>query len=85
MSLTALLVNIFALLVACLGAVLLLTTHLRRQRAMARLAAQSEARAVDQPMLFLDGRTERVHRLSYRLGFACLGLAMLASWVSTRL
>ena len=51
---------------------------------MARLAAQSEERAIDQPMLFLDVRTERAHRLAYRIGFACLGLALLVSWISTR-
>ena len=47
------------------------------------LALRSEERAIDQPMLFLDTRTERAHRLAYRVGFACLGLALAISWLST--
>lgn len=85
MTLYAVLINGVALAVACPGAALLLITRLREQRAMAKLAAQSEDRAVDQPMLFLDVRTERAHRLAYRIGFACLGLALLTSWISTHL
>ncbi|MGC6368775.1 hypothetical protein [Pseudomonas sp. K2I15] len=85
MSLTALLLNFLALLLACPAAWLLFVTRLREQRAMARLAAQSELRAIDQPMLFLDVLTQRTHRLFYRLGFVCLGLALLVSWISTRL
>jgi hypothetical protein len=36
-------------------------------------------------MLFLDVRTERAHRLAYRVGFACLALALAVSWLSTHL
>ena len=85
MALPALLINVLALLVACTGAALLFITRLREQRAMADLTAQSEDRAIDQPMLFLDVRTERAHRVAYRIGFACLVLALAASWLSTRL
>lgn len=85
MSLPAILINGLALLVACPAAWLLFVTRLREQRAMATLAAQSEARAIDQPMLFLDILTQRTHRLFYRLGFACLGVALLVSWLSTHL
>ena len=85
MALPALLINVLALLVACTGAALLFITRLREQRAMAKLTAQSEDRAIDQPILFLDVRTERAHRLAYRIGFACLGLALLTSWISTHL
>lgn len=85
MAQPALLINAVALLVACPGAALLFITRLREQRAMADLTAQSEERAIDQPMLFLDVRTERAHRLAYRIGFACLGLALTISWLSTRL
>ena len=85
MALPALLINAVALLVACLGAALLFITRLREQRALADLTAQSEDRAIDQPMLFLDVRTERSHRLAYRVGFACLVLALAVSWLSTRL
>ncbi|QLG95165.1 hypothetical protein HZF02_25935 [Pseudomonas yamanorum] len=81
----ATLLNAFALLAACPGAWLLSITRLREQRALAHLAALSEERAVDQPMLFLDIRTLRAQRFAYRLGFACLGLALIASWFSTRL
>jgi hypothetical protein len=85
MALPALLINVAALAVACLGAALLFVTRLREQRAMAELSAQSEDRAIDQPMLFLDVRTERAHRMAYRIGFACLGLALAISWLSTHL
>lgn len=85
MALYAVLINGVALAVACPGAALLLITRLRERRAMAKLTAQSEDRAIDQPMLFLDVRTERAHRLAYRIGFACLGLALLTSWISTHL
>ncbi|WP_248748869.1 hypothetical protein [Pseudomonas sp. MWU15-20650] len=85
MALPALLINAIALVVACPGAVLLFITRLRAQRAMADLAARSEERAIDQPMLFLDIRTERAYRLAYRIGFACLGLALATSWLSTHL
>ena len=85
MALPALLINIVALLVACSGAWVLFITRLHAQRAMADLALRSEERAIDQPMLFLDTRTERAHRLAYRVGFACLGLALALaiSWLST--
>lgn len=85
MALPALLINVLALLVACTGAALLFITRLREQRAMADLTAQGEDRAIDQPMLFLDVRTELAHRLAYRIGFACLGLALVTSWLSTHL
>jgi hypothetical protein len=85
MALHALLINVVALAVACPGAALLFITRLREQRAMAELTAQSEDRSIDQPMLFLDVRTERAHRMAYRIGFACLGLALLTSWISTHL
>ncbi|CRM53732.1 hypothetical protein [Pseudomonas sp. 58 R 3] len=85
MALPALLINAVALLVACSGAALLFITRLREQRALADLTAQSEDRAIDQPMLFLDVRTERSHRLAYRVGFGCLALALAVSWLSTHL
>lgn len=85
MALPALLINVVALAVACPGAALLAVTRLREQRAMADLSAQSKDRAFDLPMLFLDVRTERAHRLAYRIGFACLGLALTISWLSTHL
>lgn len=85
MALPALLINAVALLIACPGAGLLVITRLRAQRAMAELSAQSENRSIDQPMLFLDVRTERAHRVAYRIGFACLGLALAVSELSTQL
>ncbi|AZF14451.1 MULTISPECIES: hypothetical protein [unclassified Pseudomonas] len=85
MALSALLINAVALLIACSGAVVLFLTRLRAQRAMADLALRSEERAIDQPMLFLDTRTERAYRQAYRAGFAGLGLALVLSWFSTHL
>jgi len=81
----ATLLNSFALLAACPGVWLLSVTRRREQRALAHLAALSEERAVDQPMLFQDVRTQRAQRFAYRLGFACLGLALMVSWFSTHL
>ncbi|POA59303.1 hypothetical protein C1889_02860 [Pseudomonas sp. FW507-12TSA] len=78
------LINLFALLLACPGSWLLHATRRREQRALANLAVQSEERAVDQPMLMLDPATLRINRFFYRFGFACLGLALLVSWISTR-
>lgn len=78
------LINLLALLFACPGGWLLHATRRREQRALANLAAQSERRAVDQPMLLLDVATLRMNRFFYRFGFACLGLALLVSWISTR-
>ncbi|MDQ0738628.1 hypothetical protein [Pseudomonas sp. W4I3] len=85
MAWPALLINAVALLTACSGAVVLFITRLRAQRAMADLAVRSEERAIDQPMLFLDTRTERAYRHAYRIGFAGLGLALVLSWLSTHL
>ena len=85
MALPALLINVGALAVALPGSALLAITRLREQRAMADLTAQGEDRAIDQPMLFLDVRTERAHRVAYRIGFACLGVALAISWLSTHL
>ncbi len=79
------LINGLALLFACPGAWLLHATRRREQRAQANLAMQSESRAIDQPLLALDSATQRINRFFYRFGFACLGLALLISWLSTRL
>jgi hypothetical protein len=77
------LINLLALLFACPGGWLLHATRRREQRAMASLEAQSQP-CIDEPMLFLDGATVRMNRFFYSFGFACLGLALLVSWISTR-
>ncbi|MGY2283909.1 hypothetical protein [Pseudomonas gingeri] len=77
--------NLFALLLACPGAWLLQITRRREQRALENLEMQSEGRSIEQPMLLLDARVLRANRFFYRFGFACLGLALLLSWLSTRL
>lgn len=78
------LINLLALLFACPGSWVLHATRRREQRAMANLEAQSASRTIDQPLLLLDVATLRMNRFFYRFGFACLGLALLVSWVSTR-
>ena len=78
------LINVLALLFACPGCWLLHATRRREQRAMANLQAQSRNRSVDQPLLLLDVATLRMNRFFYRFGFACLGLALIVSWISTR-
>jgi hypothetical protein len=78
------LINILALLFACPGGWVLHATRRREQRAMASLAAQSTQRGVEPPLPLLDLATVRMNRFFYRFGFACLGLALLVSWISTR-
>ncbi|MGE7959909.1 hypothetical protein ACQKQA_25690 [Pseudomonas sp. NPDC089530] len=78
------LINILALLFAFPGSWLLHATRRREQRALANLAAQSQSRSQMLPAQALDGATLRMNRFFYRFGFACLGLALLVSWISTR-
>ena len=78
------LINLFALLLAFPGSWLLHATRRREQRARAVLEAQSQSRRIDEPTLMPDSATSRMNRFFYRFGFACLGLALLVSWISTR-
>ncbi|AZC33323.1 hypothetical protein PUP68_28190 [Pseudomonas chlororaphis] len=79
------LINILALLFAFPGSWLLHATRRREQRALANLAAQGQSRSQEQlPAQTLDDATLRMNRFFYRFGFACLGLALLVSWISTR-
>lgn len=80
------LINLLALLLAFPGGWLLHATRRREQRALAILEAQSQSqsRRIHEPTLMLDGATLRMNRFFYRFGFACLGLALLVSWISTR-
>ena len=78
------LINLFALLLAFPGSWLLHATRRREQRARASLQALSQSRRIDEPTLMLDGATLRMNRFFYGFGFACLGLALLVSWISTR-
>lgn len=79
------LINLFAMLFACPGGWLLHATRRREQRALTQLATQSQGRAIDQPLLLLDIATLRINRFFYRFGFACLGIALLISWISTKI
>jgi hypothetical protein len=79
------LINLLAMLFACPGGWMLHATRRREQRALSHLAAQSERRAIDQPLLLLDIATLRINRFFYRFGFACLGIALLVSWISTKI
>ncbi|MGY4660076.1 hypothetical protein [Pseudomonas chlororaphis] len=78
------LINILALLFAFPGSWLLHATRRRELRAQANLAAQGQSRSQDLPAQALDDATLRMNRFFYRFGFACLGLALLVSWISTR-
>jgi hypothetical protein len=75
------LINLLALLLAFPGGWLLHATRRREQRAMASLQ-QTPRQSGEAPTL--DWATLRMNRFFYRFGFACLGLALLVSWISTR-
>ncbi|MCO2676126.1 hypothetical protein FA310_14230 [Pseudomonas aeruginosa] len=75
-------VNGLALFFCVAGAWLLLATRARERRALARWAAEGEAGEEALPM---DEATLRINLFFYRFGTACLGLALLVSWASTRL
>ena len=76
------LINLLALLLAFPGGWLLHATRRREQRA--RPVWQRSVRAVPSEEPVLDWATLRMNRFFYRFGFACLGLALLVSWISTR-
>ncbi|NUT76388.1 hypothetical protein HNO86_15205 [Pseudomonas sp. C1C7] len=77
------LINLLALLLAFPGSWLLHATRRREQRAMANLQAQRQNSAGEEPTL--DWATLRMNRFFYRFGFACMGLALLVSWISTQI
>ncbi|MFZ2319482.1 MAG: hypothetical protein WAW12_06410 [Pseudomonas sp.] len=74
--------NLLALFFACAGAWLLLATRQRELRAEAQVhgpsAGHGEAVLDAEPTL-------RLNRFFYQFGFACLAIALLLSWDSTRL
>ncbi|MBB3243617.1 Fe2+ transport system protein B [Pseudomonas sp. Tn43] len=76
------LINLLALLFAFPGGWLLHATRRREQRALASIEAQRQRRPNVEPTL--DWATLRMNRFFYRFGFACLGMALLVSWISTR-
>ncbi|KOY03839.1 hypothetical protein [Pseudomonas nunensis] len=78
------LINLLALLLAFPGSWLLHATRRREQRALAILEAAAQNRRIDDATLMLDGATQRMNRFFYRFGFACLGVALIVSWVSTQ-
>ncbi len=78
-------VNGLALFFSVAGSWLLLATQLRQQRAVARLIADAEMDEVAIDASLLGESRQRLNRFFYRFGYACLGLALGLSWVSTRL
>ena len=76
------LINLLALLFVFPGGWLLHATRRREQRALASIEAQRQSRPNEEPTL--DWATLRMNRFFYRFGFACLGMALLVSWISTR-
>lgn len=77
-------VNGLALFFGVAGAWLLLATRARERRALARWAAAGR-RGGGEAALPMDEATLRINLFFYRFGTACLGLALLVSWASTRL
>ena len=78
------LINLLALFFACPGGWLVHAARRRELRAIARLEAQSQNRRIDEPLLMLEGASLRTNRFFYSFGFACMGLALLVSWISTQ-
>jgi hypothetical protein len=74
------LINLLALLLAFPGGWMLHATRRREQRAV---AAQRQIQASEEPTL--DWATLRMNRFLYSFGFACMGLALLVSWISTKI
>ncbi|MCL6700235.1 hypothetical protein [Pseudomonas sp. T1.Ur] len=78
------LINLLALLFACPGGWVLHATRRREQRARACLEARG-GESHERFEALLDLATQRMNRFFYRFGFACLGVALLMSWFSTKL
>ena len=76
------LINLLALLFAFPGGWLLHATRRRELRAMVSLQSQRQSGPNVEPTL--DWATSRRNRFFYIFGFACLGMALLVSWISTR-
>jgi hypothetical protein len=77
--------NSLALFFAVAGSWLLLATRLREQRAVGRLAANSQLDEIDEETSLLDEATQRINRFFYCFGGATLTAALLLSWASTGL
>ncbi|HEX8594935.1 MAG TPA: hypothetical protein VF682_16960 [Pseudomonas sp.] len=77
--------NLLALLAACPGVGLFYVTRGREQRELKHLAALTAVSQIDEPMHLMDVSLLRINRLCYRVAAACLGFALLLSWVSTKL
>jgi hypothetical protein len=78
------LINLLALLFACPGGWVLHATRRREQRARACLESRT-GEANERFEALLNLATQRMNRFFYRFGFACLGLALLMSWISTQI
>jgi hypothetical protein len=76
------LINLLALLFAFPGGWLLHATRRRELRSMASLQAQRQSSPNVEPTL--DWVALRMNRFFYICGFACMGMALLVSWISTQ-
>lgn len=74
--------NVLAMFFACAGAWLLLATRQRELRAEAQVDGLNDGHGE----AVLDAEpTLRLNRFFYQFGFACLVIALVLSWDSTRL
>ena len=76
------LITLLALFLACPGGGVLHATRRRELRAMASWQAQRQSSPSVEPTL--DWATLRKNRFFYIFGFACMGMALLVSWISTQ-
>jgi hypothetical protein len=63
---------------------LYLTRH-REQQENQHLATLSEQAPIDEPQHMMDIPTLLLNRFNYRIGFGCLAVVLMLSWLSTRL
>lgn len=75
--------NSAALLTVIPVAWFLYLTRRREQLENQHLAALTDEAPIDEPQHMMDIPTLLLNRFNYRVGFGCLGLLVMVSWLST--
>lgn len=77
-------INALALFFAVAGGWLLIATRIRERRAVTQMVADSELAEQGTEVSTLDAPTQQLNRFFNRFGYACMGIALMVSWFSTR-